>query len=70
MKVLIVDDDDFALSVLENTLTRMGYSVVSARDGNEAMEILRATEIRLVVTDWDMPKMNGLELCQGIRVPT
>ncbi len=67
MKVLIVDDDDFALSVLENTLTRMGYSVVSARDGNEAMEILRATEIRLVVTDWDMPKMNGLELCQGIR---
>jgi putative two-component system response regulator len=67
VKVLVVDDDDFALSMLDNTLSRMGYVSVSARDGNEAIEILRKGEIRLVITDWDMPVMNGLELCRTIR---
>src|SRR5580658_2519714 len=67
MQILIVDDDDFALSVLENTLTRMGYAVTAARDGAEALEVLRNTEIRLVVTDWDMPRMNGVDLCRTIR---
>jgi putative two-component system response regulator len=67
MQTLIVDDDSFALKVLERTLSRMGYSTVPARDGNEAMEILRRGEIRLVVTDWDMPGMNGVELCRAIR---
>ena len=66
MQILIVDDD-FALTVLENTVARMGYKAVAARDGREAMEILRRTEIRLVITDWDMPNMNGLELCRSIR---
>jgi len=67
MQILIVDDDDFALSVLESTLARMGYKAVAAHDGREAMEILRRTDIRLVITDWDMPNMNGLELCRSIR---
>ncbi|HWE01402.1 MAG TPA: response regulator [Tepidisphaeraceae bacterium] len=67
VQVLIVDDDEFALSILESTLSRMGYTTVSARDGNEAIEILRRGEIRLVITDWDMPGMNGVELCRVIR---
>jgi putative two-component system response regulator len=67
MQILIVDDDEFALNVLDNTLSRMGYKVVAARDGCEAMEILRRTEIRLAITDWDMPNMNGLDLCRSIR---
>src|SRR5580692_10016959 len=67
MEILIVDDDDFALSVLEDTLTRIGYSVTAARDGEEALKVLRETEIRLVVTDWDMPVMNGVDLCRTIR---
>jgi putative two-component system response regulator len=67
MKVLIVDDDEFVLAVLENTLTHLGFSVTVAHDGNEAMDVLRLAEIRLVVTDWDMPAMNGIELCKNIR---
>jgi putative two-component system response regulator len=67
MHILIVDDDDFALHVLQNTLGRMGYPVVVAHDGVEAMEILRKGDIRLVITDWDMPNMNGVELCRTIR---
>jgi putative two-component system response regulator len=67
MQVLIVDDDDFALNVVNGTLSRMGYTAVAARDGAEAMEILRRGEIRLVITDWDMPTMNGIDLCRAIR---
>src|SRR6185437_1175789 len=65
--VLIVDDDDFALDVLENVMSRMGYTTVSARNGREAMEILSRGEIHLVITDWDMPVMNGVDLCRSIR---
>ena len=67
MQVLIVDDDDFALDVLDNTLSRMGYTGVRAHNGREALDLLRRTEIRLVITDWDMPGMNGLELCRAVR---
>jgi putative two-component system response regulator len=67
MHVLIVDDDDFALDVLGRTLGQMGYTAVTAHDGREALEILRKGEIRLMVTDWDMPGMNGIELCRNIR---
>lgn len=67
MHILIVDDDEFALSVVDRTLARLGHSTTLAHDGVEAMEILRKGEIRLVVTDWDMPKMNGVELCRAIR---
>jgi putative two-component system response regulator len=67
MQVLIVDDDDFALDVLNQTLARMGYTAVQATDGRQAMEILRRGEVRLVITDWDMPNMNGIDLCRSIR---
>jgi putative two-component system response regulator len=67
MQVLIVDDDDFALHVLENMLARMGYTSITAHDGKEAMEILRGGDIRLVITDWEMPVMTGIELCRAVR---
>jgi putative two-component system response regulator len=66
-QVLIVDDDDFALDILENILSRLGFTAVTARDGQEAMEILRRGEIHLVITDWDMPTMTGVELCRAVR---
>jgi putative two-component system response regulator len=67
VNILIVDDDDFALHVVEQTIARMGHSAVTAHDGLQALEILRKGEIRLMITDWDMPGMNGIELCRTIR---
>jgi putative two-component system response regulator len=67
MDVLIVDDDDFALNVLDSTLSRMGFKAVMARNGREAMDVLLSSEIRLVITDWDMPEMNGVDLCRLVR---
>jgi putative two-component system response regulator len=67
MRVLIVDDDDIARELLTETLSGAGYEVSAACDGREALEVLRTGVFRLVISDWEMPEMNGLELCRRIR---
>jgi putative two-component system response regulator len=67
MRVLIVDDDEIALEMLNMALVEAGYEVSSARNGREALDILRTKPCRMVITDWEMPVMNGLELCRAIR---
>jgi putative two-component system response regulator len=67
MKVLVVDDNDISLTLLQATLTEAGYEVETARDGVEALERVRAGGIRLVVSDWEMPRMSGPELCRAVR---
>lgn len=67
MRVLAVDDDELALMVVERDLTRAGYDVETARNGREALNLLRRGETRLVITDWNMPDVNGISLCQAIR---
>jgi len=66
-RVLIVDDDPAALRLLDSHLTRAGYDVLSATNGIEAMRILFAEGPQLVITDWGMPEMDGVELCRHIR---
>lgn len=65
--VLIVDDDDLALTLLSGVLTDAGYDVLCARGGEEAIEILRDHECQLVISDWMMEGMSGPELCQEVR---
>jgi putative two-component system response regulator len=65
--VLIVDDDELALAALDLGLAKAGYTVETATNGHAALEIVRAGRCRLVISDWQMPQMNGLELCQAIR---
>src|ERR1700722_11369391 len=67
MQVLIVDDDEIELMVLEEALSSAGYQVVVAHNGREALDLLRKGSCRLVISDWEMPEMNGVELCQSIR---
>src|SRR5690349_4963797 len=67
MKVLVVDDDEMYLELLRQTLIETGHNVELARNGRQALEVLRRGECRVVITDWEMPEMNGLELCQAIR---
>jgi putative two-component system response regulator len=67
MRILIVDDDETSLDMLENALTHAGHQVQRARDGREALDKLRDGEIRLVISDWDMPNMSGEDLCRAIR---
>jgi len=67
MHILTVDDDDIALEMLNLSLEQAGYDVVSASNGREALDVLRAHQCRMVITDWEMPEMDGLELCRSIR---
>ena len=67
MNILIADDNDIAIEILRGTLQQAGYDVLTATNGLEAMEILRQGSTRLVISDWDMPEMNGIELCRAIR---
>ena len=68
MRVLIAEDDTVSRRVLQATLSKWGYEVVVARDGQEAWELLQRPEgPNLAVLDWMMPRLDGLELCHRIR---
>ncbi len=67
MKILVVDDDDVARSMVRIILAKENHEVVVARDGEEALNILRHNDIRVVVSDWNMPRMDGVQLCRHIR---
>lgn len=67
MRVLVVDDDEVSAELLRHALEEYGYDVTTAFDGRQAFELVRTGEYRMVVTDWEMPNINGLELCRLIR---
>lgn len=67
MRILIVDDDTVTRRVLEHTLTKHGYSVVNAVDGQQAWEYLHQDFIPLLIVDWMMPNMDGISLIRHIR---
>ena len=67
MMVLVVDDDADLLALIEVWLKGAGHEVLTARDGSEAWSILQDQPVSVVLLDWLMPKMDGLELCRKIR---
>ena len=67
MRILIADDDAFVVSNLKQFLTNQHHQVTAASDGAEAWERFQADPVKLVISDWIMPNMNGLELCGKIR---
>lgn len=67
-KILIVDDEPFNVDVLEQTLEDYGYETCSANSGKEALEALEQCAPDLVLLDWMMPEMNGIEVLRHMRV--
>ncbi len=67
MKILVADDIESTRIMLREALKKFGYEVVCAKDGDQAWEIIQNSNINMVLSDWMMPQMNGLELCQKIR---
>ena len=67
MQILVVDDDPVSLAVLTLAVKRLGHEPVCASDGAEALAIYRERRPRIVISDWCMPTMTGVELCQKIR---
>ena len=67
MNILVVDDDAVCRLAISQTLRQAGYEVVVACDGQEALNLLHENPIHLVVSDWSMPNLNGVELCRAVR---
>jgi putative two-component system response regulator len=67
MRILTVDDDPVALELLGNALRGSGYEIEQARDGAEALDVLRRRNCQMVISDWGMPRLDGLQLCNRIR---
>lgn len=65
--ILVVEDDGEMRSLLHKVLSREGYQVGLASDGLEALEKLGENRWSLVISDWKMPRMDGLELLRRIR---
>jgi phosphoserine phosphatase RsbU/P len=66
-KILLVDDDPTVRAIPGMFLRKWGYEVVEAMDGEQALEILSREPIGLVISDWVMPKVTGIDLCRKIR---
>jgi two-component system chemotaxis response regulator CheY len=68
IKVLVVDDFATMRKVIRNLLKQVGYeNIVEAEDGVNALRILKSQKIDLVVSDWNMPNMTGLDLLKAVR---
>lgn len=67
MKILVVDDEKQIRSLLSEILMNAGHEITTAENGVQAWNILRESDIRVVITDWMMPEMDGLALCKKIR---
>jgi two-component system alkaline phosphatase synthesis response regulator PhoP len=63
-KILIVDDEPYIVHVLTMKLTNAGYAVVTAGDGEEGLDVAVAERPDLIVTDYQMPCMDGLTMCR------
>ena len=66
-KVLVVEDDPFFQRVLQKRLNAESYQVQVAGDGREGMKAIVTHEPDLVISDWMMPEVDGLELCQSVK---
>lgn len=66
-KVLVADDDPDILEILRYNLTQEGYEVVTAKDGDEALDKARKQQPDLIVLDVMMPRKTGVEVCQLLR---
>ena len=66
-KILVVDDESHILNVVSLKLRNAGYSVVTATDGGEALEKAQQEQPAMIITDFHMPRMSGLALCQRLH---
>ncbi|MFA6191594.1 MAG: chemotaxis response regulator CheY [Sulfurimonas sp.] len=69
MKLLVVDDSSTMRRIIKNTLARLGYKdILEGGDGLEGWAAIDANpDIDMLITDWNMPEMNGLELVKKVR---
>lgn len=68
IKILVVDDFATMRRIVKNILTQLGFKeIIEADDGTTALDILKKEKVDLIISDWNMPKMTGLDLLKEVR---
>ncbi len=67
MKILIAEDEKISRLLLTKFLTKWNHEVISSVDGDECFELLNKTKAQLLIADWMMPRMSGIDLIKKIR---
>ena len=68
MKVLVVDDFATMRRIIKNVLKQIGFTnLLEADDGTTALVVLKETDVGLIISDWNMPQMSGLDLLKTVR---
>ena len=68
MRILIVEDETGIIQFLKQGLEEEGYKITTATDGLQGYELVEKEKFDLILLDWMLPKMTGLELCKAIRI--
>lgn len=66
-KIILVDDEPEILTLVRDYLSREGFTVLTAVNGNEGMELIKQEKPDLVLLDWMLPGVSGLEMCKHLR---
>ncbi|RZB34963.1 MAG: two-component system, chemotaxis family, chemotaxis protein CheY [Desulfobacteraceae bacterium Eth-SRB1] len=68
MGIVVVDDFATMRKVIKNLLKQAGYkNITEAEDGVEALKVLKSEKVDFIISDWNMPNMNGLEFLKAVR---
>ena len=67
MRVLTVDDSRTILAMLHHTLSNAGFDVLQAEDGQKGLDILKREAVDIIITDINMPVMDGIEFIKNVR---
>lgn len=66
-KVVVIDDEPFILMIVEDKLKRAGLDVITLRESVKAIETIKRERPDLVILDWMMPELSGIEICKRIK---
>ncbi len=66
-KVIVIDDEPFILMMIEDKLKKAGIEVITLRESINALEVIRKERPDLIILDWMMPELSGIELCRMLK---
>ncbi|NOX20356.1 MAG: response regulator [Nitrospirae bacterium] len=66
-KIMVIDDEPFILMMIEDKLKRAGLDVVTLRESTRAVEKIKQEKPDLIILDWMMPEISGIEICKRIK---